>query len=104
MDYTDDKCRTGFSFGQQARMQDMYTLYRSSAATAGALVPDIACCFCFQSLRPFIMTKGHSNKNLGKSLGKSLGSVPTHMHACRRSRHLTPEHTQVLRGFAASDA
>jgi len=37
MDYTDDKCRNGFSFGQQSRMQDMYTLYRSAAATAGVL-------------------------------------------------------------------
>jgi hypothetical protein len=35
MDYTDDVCRTGFSFGQILRMQNMFTLYRSPGASAG---------------------------------------------------------------------
>ena len=35
MDYTDDKCRTGFSYGQILRMQNMFTLYRVPGASAG---------------------------------------------------------------------
>ena len=42
MDYTDDNCRTGFSYGQILRMQNMFTLYRSpGAASAGEPPPSL---------------------------------------------------------------
>ena len=73
MDYTDDVCRTGFTFGQQLRMQDMYTLYRSAAATAGASALTCVCIASFATPKlrlQFLCATSSMNDNTDGGLRK----------------------------------